>query len=91
MSEKKKNGKKPFHEVILGKMREQIEHLPMAQAEADLRKYGTILRESKLPVDKVDEIVVALSVIWHSVPRSYDTKAEKYLEKLIIEITAETE
>jgi hypothetical protein len=88
MSEKKKNGKKPFHEVILGKMREQIEHLPTAQAEADLRKYGTVLRESKLPGDKVDEIVVALSVIWHSVPKCHDTKANKYLEKLITEISA---
>ncbi|OGD70309.1 hypothetical protein A3I18_01375 [Candidatus Campbellbacteria bacterium RIFCSPLOWO2_02_FULL_35_11] len=88
MSEKKNGKTSPFHEVILGKMREQIEHLPTAQAEADLRKYGTILRESKLPGDKIDEIVVALSVMEQSVSECHDTKAKKYLKKLIAGITA---
>lgn len=82
------NKKKPFHEVILDKMREQVEHLPSPQAEADLRKYGTILRESILPKDKTDEIIVALSVIWHSVSVCHDTKANKYLAKLITELTS---
>ncbi|MDD2935467.1 MAG: hypothetical protein PHX25_03260 [Candidatus Pacebacteria bacterium] len=81
------NKKKPFHEVILDKMREQIEHLPASQPEADLRKYGAILRESILPKDKTDEIVVALSVMSHSVSVCHDTKAKEYLEKLITKLT----
>ncbi len=85
MSTNKK--KRPFHEVILDKMREQIEHLPSPQAETNLRKYGTILRESILPKDKTDEIVVALSVMSHSVLVCHDTKAKEYLEKLITKLT----
>ncbi|KKP74987.1 MAG: hypothetical protein UR79_C0002G0080 [Candidatus Campbellbacteria bacterium GW2011_GWD1_35_49] len=89
MSEKKNGKKQPFHEVILGKMREQIEHLPTAQAEADMRKYGTILRESKLPSDKIDEIVIAIALMNQSIPEHYDTKAKNYLKKLTAKITAE--
>lgn len=80
------NKKKPFHEVILVKIGEQIEHLPSPQAEADLRKYGTILRESILPKDKVEDIQMSLLVMLNDVKRCHDTKADKYIKKLLNEI-----
>lgn len=81
--------RKPFHEVIIGEMKETAKLVAAsAGAEDQMKCFGDIFRKAILPKDKKSEIADAIRTLAKNFPNmSNDTaSAQHYLEALAEDI-----
>ena len=84
-----KTKKQPFHEVILGEMKDRIPKVSWSQlAENELIMLGNIFKQAKLPSDKLSNIIAEIEQWAEKLSDYRERTSRKYLENLAAELKA---